>query len=641
MKTWIILSFLLAGSALASEDNFVDDLVFGDTGSDSSKIAPAAPVESSYSPFERDAYLTSSFGENRGTRYHAGIDYSTNMEEGWPVLAPEDGRVKEIRTSPFGYGKVMYFQGKSGKTWVFGHQSSFGKLDIQVRNKQYATHKNDVVLYPNTAFKKGDTLTFAGSTGIGNPHLHLEVRLDKDRVVSPCGEGALCLDTIAPQIFAGAVWQGNSIAVTHGDAIEKGCMVTPVKNEFGLSIAFKIADYSREPKENPMAVRRITLWRYDEKIYNQILDTLRYSKMQTIRDELLWTEEADTAGDWHFLQAKIAPLSKYTLEVEDFAGHVTKRVFTLHPKCNGNKSVTQVKNQTAPVYTFLGKTMLNLFMCRNGYNFKVIGDKDEVIVEDLCAAMPQKITTLGRVLQDMPNAKYIQYSAEAASTGDGKAVNERIAVLRRTPYQTNINWKAELGNDISITQKISGIPVSRQDSTPIAMAVVRTHTDSLDFYEFHPKGMQLKNWNVCVENPENKAPLYWLGETTRDWFIFSKQTKGKSQCASANELRDIANIQNETPMTLGFPYWANSMIEGISQPVLKIPLVYKYDGIADGNAISVKAKGKWIAAEYDSEPREIILEGSKIPEAGESINIQIVDEAKRKFNFDVTIPDLE
>ena len=162
MRQFLFL-LLLAGGVFASEDNFTEDLIFGDTGSKAPKNEIARNTPVSYSPFEKDAYLTSSFGENRGTRYHAGIDYSTNMEEGWPILAPEDGRVKEIRTSPFGYGKVMLYQGKSGKTWVFAHQSSFGKLDIQVRKKQYATHKNDVKLTPNTPYAKGDTLTFSGS----------------------------------------------------------------------------------------------------------------------------------------------------------------------------------------------------------------------------------------------------------------------------------------------------------------------------------------------------------------------------------------------------------------------------------------------------------------------------------------------
>jgi murein DD-endopeptidase MepM/ murein hydrolase activator NlpD len=75
-----------------------------------------------YSPFGHPAYLTSSFGENRGTRYHAGIDYSTEMEEGWPVLAPEAGTIEEVRVSPFAYGKVLFFKGKSGRLWVFAHR---------------------------------------------------------------------------------------------------------------------------------------------------------------------------------------------------------------------------------------------------------------------------------------------------------------------------------------------------------------------------------------------------------------------------------------------------------------------------------------------------------------------------------------
>ena len=219
----------------------------------SERTAPPAELVSesyvepfSYDPFQRDAYLTSSFGENRGTRYHAGIDYSTQMEEGWPIFAPENGYIKEIQVSPFGYGKVMFFEGKSGKTWVFAHQSSFTPaIDKLVSQKQYATKSNDVTIKPNVRFRKGDTLTFAGSTGIGNPHLHLEIRRTKDDIISPCHAGVKCLDTIAPQIFGIAVWQGNDIALTTDEALREGCVETPVKNEFNLSMAIKIADYSR------------------------------------------------------------------------------------------------------------------------------------------------------------------------------------------------------------------------------------------------------------------------------------------------------------------------------------------------------------------------------------------------------------
>ena len=592
-----------------------------------------------YSPFKREAYLTSSFGENRGTRYHAGFDYSTQMEEGWVIYAPEDGKVVELSVSPFSYGKLMLFKGNSGKTWAFAHQSSFGKLDEMVAAKQYGTKKNDVVVKPNVAYKKGDTLSFAGSTGIGNPHLHLEIRLDKDRIINPAVTGVTLSDTIAPQIFGVAVWQGNEMAITSEEAFSKGCAVTPVKNEFPLSMAIKIADYSREPKDNPMSIRRIDIWRYDERIYHKVMDTLSYKKMLNIRDELLWSEEADTAGDWHYVGSRIAPLSTYRIQIEDFAGHVIERKFSLHPKCKGNTALPQAKLQTSPVYTFLSRPMLDLFRCESGYTFKALGDKGATLSEDLCKVFKHKPELLAKIVETYPTLKAIQYTADAKSTGTGRAVDETIAVFPFGKYQTSINWNTKF-DDISVSQKISGIPTAG-DSSVRVLAVTRTRTDSLDFFEFHPKGLQFRGkWDVCIENPDNPAPLYWLGETTRNWFLFSKQSSGKKRCASANELRDIASIENSAPPTLGFPYWTDTKAYGISMTALKIPLIYKYDGIADGNAITVKSGKNWIAAEYDSEPREIVILAEKLPEAGEKINIQIVDEAKRKASYDVVIPEM-
>ncbi|MCQ2098046.1 MAG: M23 family metallopeptidase [Fibrobacter sp.] len=615
-----------------------NDEDFGDKAPATS--APqVAPEKPKYQPFGKEAYLTSSFGENRGARYHAGLDYSTDMEEGWPIFAPEDGKVKELRTSPFGYGKVMFYQGNSGNTWVFAHQSSFGELDEAVMKQQYATKKNDVTIKPNKAFKKGDTLTFAGSTGIGNPHLHLEVRLDNDRVVNPRMFNTDASDSIAPQVFAAAVWKGNELAITSGEAIDKGCVISPVKNDDNeVRLAIKIADYSRLPKDNPMSVRRITMWRYDDKIFDKRLDTLNFKKMTEIRDQLLWAEEADTAGDWHVINARIAPISTYTLEVEDYAGNVTTKKFTFRNKCNGNKTLPMTKVQTAPVFTFLSRPMLDLTRCESGMKFSVLKG-GSVQEENLCSAYKQenKPKLIGNLMERYPGMTGIRYSADNAS-GSGKGAEGTIAVFSYANTMTSVNWNTSIG-EINISQKITGIPAA-SDPTVRILAVTKTHTDSLDYLEFHPKGMQLKNWNVCVENKSNPAPLYWLGETSRNWFIFSKQSKGKNRCVNVNELRDIASINNQEAPILGFPYWENMIINGSRQVALKIPLMFKYDGVADGNAITVTAKGKWIAAEYDSEPREIVIEGERVPETGETMTVQIVDEAGHKVSYDVMIPEM-
>lgn len=621
----------------------IDETDFSEKSSSSAASEEPGEVEETlpYSPFfDKGAYFTSSFGENRGTRYHAGIDYSTNMEEGWPIMAPEDGYVKELHVSPFGYGKVMYYQGKSGKTWVFAHQSSFGKLDEQIKRKQYSSKKNDVSIKSGTRFKRGDTLTFSGSTGIGNPHLHLEVRKGSDKVLSPVSVGAIGQDTIAPQIFGVAVWQGNELAVTSDNAFSMGCATTPVKNEFNLSMAIKIADYSREPKDNPMSIRRIEMWRYDEKIYSKVMDSLSYKKMLNIRDELLWAEEADTAGDWHYIKARIAPLSTYRLEIEDFAGHVTTRKFNFHPKCRNNIPLLLTKSQTTPIYTFLSRPMLDMYRCDLGYKFTALDEDGDVINDDLCMIFDHdKPLLLAKVAETYPTIKSIRYTVGAENTNLGRAINETIELYQLQKYKSSVNWTTKVG-EAKISQTISKIPVTSDTSVRV-LAVTKSLTDSLDYFEFHPKGMQFYGkWNVCIDNPVNRGPLYWLGESTRNWFYFSKQSNGKKRCASTNEIRDIANINNEERMTLGFPYWADSYINGLSQPVLKIPLVFKYTGVASGNAITVKSKNKWIAAEFDSETHDIIIASDVLPEAGETLTIQVTDEANRKMTQSITVPGM-
>ena len=620
----------------------LDNTDFSERTAPPAELVSASYVEPfHYDPFHRDAYLTSSFGENRGTRYHAGIDYSTQMEEGWPIFAPENGVVKEIKTSPFGYGKVMFFEGNSGKTWVFAHQSSFPKpIEKLIKQKQYSTKSNDVSIKPNIRFRKGDTLTFSGSTGIGNPHLHLEVRLNKDDVTSPCGLGVKCLDTIAPQIFGVAVWQGNNIALTTDDALREGCVEAPVKNEFNLSMAIKIADYSREPKENPMAIRRIELWRYDDKIYSKVMDTLSYKKMIDIRNELLWAEEADTAGDWHYINAKIGPISTYRLEIEDFSGHTIRREFSFQPSCRKNKPFTLTKYQNTPVYTFLSKSMLDIYRCESGYKFTALDMNEQIISEDLCKTFDHnKLLPIGKIAEVFPGTRYIRYSADANATGTGRSVNELIAIHAFTSYQNSINWFTQIG-DVKISQKISGIPTV-SDTTLNTLAITRNQTDSINYFEFHPKGLQFHGkWNVCIDNSNNPAPLYWLGETTRRWFYFDKQTNSQNRCASTNELRDLANISDNEGITLGFPYWSDALVAGVRQVALKIPVFSKYAGIPDGNAITVKYGKKWIAAEYDSEPREIVILGEALPEADETITIQIVDELKRKTTKTIVIPGI-
>ena len=591
----------------------------------SASLATAA--EPFYSPFQKDAYLTSSFGENRGTRYHAGVDYSTLMEEGWVIYAPEDGKVEEVRVSPFFYGKVMFYKGESGKTWVFAHQSSFGKLDSLVFAEQYSKKSNDVILKPGVPYKKGDTLTFSGSTGIGNPHLHLEIRQGKNNVISPCGIGVYCGDTLDPQIFGMAVWQKDDLSITSPEALEKGCVEYPGWKKEKAYLAVMIADYSRHPKENPMSIRKLTLWNGKKKVYNKVQDTLSYGNMLKIRTELLWAEEADTAGDWHFIDAALNAGSKYRIEVEDFVGRKVTREFTFQDSCAGNSPILQKQVQEAPVYSFLSRSMLDLTLCDKGQVFSVLDDSQKTLEEDLCKVFPHKGITLGSITGKHSKARFIKHNGGL------------IAMHPVHKDEKTVQWEVSLDSMV-ISQKVTKLRSSFGNETQV-LAVTRTHTDSLNFFEFHPKGLHFTGtWEVCLDPGKDSAPVYWLGETSRRWFIFSKQEGTSKRCAQVNELRDLANILNKNAPTLGIPYWGKSFIMGKEQDVLRIPTLFRYDGFENGNSIVTTVNDNWIATEYDSEPREIVLEGSRLKK-GDKLHIQLEDEAHNKAEYDMVVPKKE
>ena len=257
-----------------------------------------------YLPLGRTAYLTSSFGEDRGTRYHMGIDFSTNMEEGWPVIAPSNGVVEFAARGPFGYGRYMRFKAQDGYVWLFAHLAEFHpKIDTLIRKEMLAKEKATVQITPKIRFKKGDTLAYSGSTGIGNPHLHVERRTSNSKLaLNPCKK-MQCTDTIAPYILDAA--------------------------PFDSGFAVKIVDYSREPLENPMSIYSLEIHQNKKKIFSKKYDSIPFGQPSKIDEDLIKVEDADSVADWHFINAKMKAGSKILVIAKDFANNVAKKELML------------------------------------------------------------------------------------------------------------------------------------------------------------------------------------------------------------------------------------------------------------------------------------------------------------------------
>jgi hypothetical protein len=157
-------------------------------------------------PMDAKPALTSTFGEYRGGRLHAAVDLKTWGKEGYPVTAVANGYVWRVRTSPWGYGRVVYVKLNNGLFALWAHLSGFSeRIEKYVREEQdrHGTYSVNLFFRPDQLpVKRGEVVGFSGSTGIGVPHLHFELRNAKQHPINPLLHGLEVKDTVPPTLQA-------------------------------------------------------------------------------------------------------------------------------------------------------------------------------------------------------------------------------------------------------------------------------------------------------------------------------------------------------------------------------------------------------------------------------------------------------
>lgn len=134
-------------------------------------------------PLQTELPVTGSFGEYRAGHFHAGLDFSTRGELGWPVRAAADGEIYRVKVQARGYGRALYIRHARGFETVYGHLHVFenGKLGLErfvarQRERLQDRFPGDLYLDPPITVKQGQIIALSGEKGGGLPHLHLELR---------------------------------------------------------------------------------------------------------------------------------------------------------------------------------------------------------------------------------------------------------------------------------------------------------------------------------------------------------------------------------------------------------------------------------------------------------------------------------
>ena len=158
------------------------------------------------SPLDIQLVLSGTFAELRSNHFHSGMDIKTLGEQGLKVRASADGYVSRIKISRFGYGKALYVTHPNGYTTVYAHLQKFSpEIEAFVKNQQYQKEQFEIELFPSAEtlkVEKSQLIAFSGNTGgSSGPHLHFEIRDQKERPMNPMLFGIHAKDQYKPAVF--------------------------------------------------------------------------------------------------------------------------------------------------------------------------------------------------------------------------------------------------------------------------------------------------------------------------------------------------------------------------------------------------------------------------------------------------------
>jgi hypothetical protein len=157
-------------------------------------------------PTDASNLLSSTFGETRSAHFHAGLDIRTWGREGYRVFATRDGVVHRIGISPNGYGKVIYLKHDDNSYSIYAHLHHFEPglmaLADSIRLQDYSFELDEIIEDKNIRFRQGDIIGYSGSTGVGPPHLHFELRTPEFEAFNPLYTNLKVLDTLPPVFSA-------------------------------------------------------------------------------------------------------------------------------------------------------------------------------------------------------------------------------------------------------------------------------------------------------------------------------------------------------------------------------------------------------------------------------------------------------
>lgn len=260
---------------------------------------PAAPPDTTSLPFlsadtrylwptSASDYMSATFGETRSAHFHAAVDIGTWGQQGYNVYASRDGILSRIGISPYGYGNVVYLRHDDGTQSIYAHLRDFvpeiRQLADSIRFQTYAADLDINVESHNIRFRKGELIAFTGSTGIGPPHLHFELRSPQNNPFNPLLAGIRVPDSIPPRFSGIAAEPINANSTVNGSKRIARVPVTrrgnthsfgTIRTQGAIGLAVDVSDRA-DALRNVYAVYELQLYVGDSLYFHSRVDSFSY-----------------------------------------------------------------------------------------------------------------------------------------------------------------------------------------------------------------------------------------------------------------------------------------------------------------------------------------------------------------------------
>ncbi|MGN8226296.1 M23 family metallopeptidase [Gracilimonas sp. BCB1] len=153
-------------------------------------------------------YLSSTFGETRSAHFHAGLDIKTWGREGYKVFASREGTLFRLLVTERGYGNAIYLKHPDGTFTVYAHlqrfNDQFQSIADSIRLPDFSFEMDAFLDTLGIQVNQGAVIGYTGSTGIGPPHLHFEIRDSLETPVNALKTN-LSIQDVLPPVFSSLI----------------------------------------------------------------------------------------------------------------------------------------------------------------------------------------------------------------------------------------------------------------------------------------------------------------------------------------------------------------------------------------------------------------------------------------------------